>query len=702
MTSQWIWVDHAERHNTWARFRKRFNAAAGPVRVRVAVDSKYWLWLNGQPIVREGGLKRGPTVRDTYVDTVELPLAEGENTLAILAWHWGGVTAGHNDSGRGGLFVDGPGIASDATWRASIHPAFGPSERPLFNNVTVLPEYPVNFDARRDEPDWMQPAFDDSGWAAAIEAGAPPCEPWGQLVDRPIPLWRDSKIKPYEWVHNYVGKLPANLQVYPCFRIDAPAGETIHINIERDKKTTTYTTRAGVQEFEVPAWGNGHYVTYTIPPAVKVLQLGYCESGYGCDFAGQFECDDEALNTLWRKAARTTYVCMRDTYMDCPDRERQPWPNDAVPMMEQACYAYDRRADALFGKMIREFVDWRTADGILWGPVPNGRFRGSYREIVGVTLSMICGWWHYYLYSGDEATIRYAYPHARVYLLKHFHVDPVELVQHRGPDKVEWGTGTQNWYDWGDHQDWRLLDNTWLALALDNLQRIAEALGDKQGHAALAARWQTIKDGFDRVFWRGDHYASPGYSGEPDERGHALAVHASLVPWARREQVAKVLIEQNHASITAEKFVTASLLFYGYVDEAIARLKRRFAKEITSPYSTLPETWGEESNHGWSGWPLTLLARDIVGLAPTAPGWAKLAVTPRLGHLRRATCSIETPRGRGAVELIREETGGTMKLATPVLAWVQWGTWALEVAGRRSAPGEGLELPAGEWEVRAV
>src|SRR5262245_25960479 len=122
MTAQWIWADDAVLGNAWVRFRKRFNASAGPVTARVAVDSKYWLWLNGRLIVREGGLKRGPTRHDTYVDTVELPLAEGENTLAILAWYWGGVTAGHNDSGRGGLFVDGSRIASDRSWQASVHP----------------------------------------------------------------------------------------------------------------------------------------------------------------------------------------------------------------------------------------------------------------------------------------------------------------------------------------------------------------------------------------------------------------------------------------------------------------------------------------------------------------------------------------------------------------------------------------------------
>ncbi|MFR7465122.1 MAG: hypothetical protein ACLUVG_09725 [Phocaeicola vulgatus] len=28
---------------------------------------------------------------------------------------------------------------------------------------------------------------------------------------------------------------------------------------------------------------------------------------------------------MWEKSQRTLYITMRDTYMDCPDRERAQW-----------------------------------------------------------------------------------------------------------------------------------------------------------------------------------------------------------------------------------------------------------------------------------------------------------------------------------------------------------------------------------------
>ena len=48
---------------------------------QIAVDSKYWLWINGQLAVFEGGVKRGPTPKDTYYDEVDLApfLQKGKN-----------------------------------------------------------------------------------------------------------------------------------------------------------------------------------------------------------------------------------------------------------------------------------------------------------------------------------------------------------------------------------------------------------------------------------------------------------------------------------------------------------------------------------------------------------------------------------------------------------------------------------------------
>ena len=58
--------------NQWIAFRKdvRLDAVPASAPARIAVDSKYWLWVNGRLVVFEGGLKRGPNPTDGWFDTV--------------------------------------------------------------------------------------------------------------------------------------------------------------------------------------------------------------------------------------------------------------------------------------------------------------------------------------------------------------------------------------------------------------------------------------------------------------------------------------------------------------------------------------------------------------------------------------------------------------------------------------------------------
>lgn len=45
------------------------------------------------------------------------------------------------------------------------------------------------------------------------------------------------------------------------------------------------------------------------------------------------------MNELWKRSVRTLYITMRDSYMDCPDRERAQWWGDEVNELGEAFYA---------------------------------------------------------------------------------------------------------------------------------------------------------------------------------------------------------------------------------------------------------------------------------------------------------------------------------------------------------------------------
>ena len=143
-TAQWITAGDTTVNdvNTWLMFRK---------------DSKYWLWVNGQMVVFEGGLKRGPNPEDTYCDEVDLTpfLKKGKNQVAVLVWYFGKHGYSHKSSGQSGLFFDAPsiGLHSDKTWLSMKHPAYSiaTGEQPNFR----LPESSLCYDMRKDPGSWQ-------------------------------------------------------------------------------------------------------------------------------------------------------------------------------------------------------------------------------------------------------------------------------------------------------------------------------------------------------------------------------------------------------------------------------------------------------------------------------------------------------------------------------------------------------------------
>lgn len=57
----WISVDSTlQLNNQWICFRKEINIESKVKKAPmiIAVDSKYWLWINGELVIFEGGLKK--------------------------------------------------------------------------------------------------------------------------------------------------------------------------------------------------------------------------------------------------------------------------------------------------------------------------------------------------------------------------------------------------------------------------------------------------------------------------------------------------------------------------------------------------------------------------------------------------------------------------------------------------------------------
>jgi hypothetical protein len=684
-----LWIAAVDRSwqrspaNTWLCYRKTFAVLKAPLRapIRIAADTKYRLWVNGSLVISEGGLKRGPNPYDTYYDIVDIApyVRSGDNVIAVLLWHFGRDGFSHADSGKAGLIVDGGAggldLDSDATWKARQHPAYYTPSGPSPNYR--LAESNVGFDARRDPGNWTSPGYDDSSWEAAKEMGRPPCSPWGNLVERPIPQFRFGQMQEYTKTDTLQkgdrdivrSLLPYNAQVTPYMRIRARAGERIEIKTDdytgggARNVRAEYITRDGVQEYETPGWMNGHVVLYSFPRGTEVLALGYRESGYAADFAGSFECDDPFCDLLWTKARRTLYLCMRDNYMDCPDRERAQWWNAGIDI-NQAFYCLDRASDLLARKAIYELIDWQHADGSLYSPIPSGNWD------IELPMPMLAsvgesGFWTYYMYTGDKNTLEHVYPGVMRYL---------DLWKTENGLAVGRNVGW-NWGDWGNNIDMPVLTNAWYYLALRGALRISQTLEREADARSISIRMAAFEKRFDAAFWNGSAYRSRAYTGDTDDRANALAVVAGLVPPERFGAVRGILTSEFHASTFMEKYVLEALYMMGYDDDALERMKSRFIAMVDSPLTTLWEGWeiGSETygggtvNHAWSGGGLTLLSRYAAGVYPSLPGYDEFHVMPHEGSLSRITATVPSPKGMISVSIRKSDDSYSLGLVVPPL-----------------------------------
>lgn len=674
--------ENQNESNSWLDFIKTFEIDKVPSEViaSIACDSKYWMWINGELAVFEGQLKRGPTPDDTYYDKVDISsyLKLGENKIAILVWYFGKDGFSHNSSGQAGLVFQckAIGIESDDKWLGRVNRAFEHTTRPYPNYR--LSESNIRFDARNGSFDWIEPDSENRGFRKVKILGNAESEPWNNLVERPIPLWKDFGLLKYENTvslpyiskgDTLICKLPYNAHITPFFKIKSESGKVVEIQTDHyygggpPNVRAEYVTSSGIQEYESLGWMNGHHVQYYFPEGIEILELKYRETGYDTDFTGKFSCNDPFYNNLWEKALRTLYVTMRDTYMDCPDRERAQWWGDLVNESGEAFNALSPSSAYLIKKGMLELINWQREDGTLFSPIP-----GMYNsELPGQMLASIgyYGFWNYYLNTGDEETIEKVYDRVKRYL-DVWELDESGILKHR--------EGDWYWGDWGTNIDKQGLFNAWYYLALKGYKNMSEILGKDTEVKRIERKMVDFKKAFNQQLWNGEEYRSAGYTGETDDRTQALAVVAGLADSEKYPEIYRILQSQYYASPYMEKYVIEALFLMGYEEFGLKRLKDRFFTMVNDiELTTLYEGWGIETegygggtvNHAWSGGGLTILSQYVCGVFPVEPAWKTIRIKPQLGNLTYASTENLTVNGKFAVEVSKNKNEYSISATIP-------------------------------------
>ena len=651
--AKWIWHnEEISSKNAWLCFNKKVHSDSIPCELtaRIAAENKYWLYINGECIVREGGLKRGPTPTGIYFDEIDISkhFVKGENLISVLVWYWGNEASySSTDAGQGGLLFEAENenisILSDRSWSVIRHPSFKEDTGKLQPNYR-LPESNVYYDAREEFSAWNKTDYDFSDWKNATEyaSGGKGC--WGETYSRDIPMFKDFGLKDYENSKDFEGasflikkkitlKVPYNAQITPYLEVEAKAGKKIVITTENTYTGSihsTYVTTNGVQAFESPAWFNGELITYEIPSGVKIISLKYRESGYNTQFCGSFNCDNDGLNTLWQKSLRTLYVTMRDNFMDCPDRERAQWWGDVTNEMMLTVYSLAPSSYQLYRKGVStllSYIDHETK--VLQTVVP---IKNDYFELPCQQLAGVCGFLTYYMYTGDKEFIKSVYSAAKDY---------VNLWKISGKGLVEHRSGSWDWQDWGEKIDVPTIENAWYYYALSSVKKMAEILDDRNTANEFDSRMKSLYTAY-QTLWTGKGYRN-AENNDYDDRGNAVAVLSGLCPEENYERIKDILFNVRNSSPYMEYYVLESLCATGEYSLAEKRACERYAEMIAEDYTTLWENWIKKdgtSNHAWSGGPLVIMSKHIAGIRPLKAGYEEIEIRPQYDLHKTISCTV--------------------------------------------------------------
>ncbi len=142
---------------------------------------------------------------------------------------------------------------------------------------------------------------------------------------------------------------------------DATHGGNINNNVDR------LTLRSGLNSWEsminLRAFRYADLLFFNLREPVVIEEISAGEIIYPVEKRGRFQCSDPVWNRIWEASCRTASLCMSDTFMDNPSRERQQYGGDG---RIQARYAWDYFGDErLTRQFLRQYGQGIRADGAI-------------------------------------------------------------------------------------------------------------------------------------------------------------------------------------------------------------------------------------------------------------------------------------------------------------------------------------------------
>lgn len=505
-----------------------------------------------------------------------------------------------------------------------------------------------------------------------------------------------------------------------CFTLDAAGGEEIEIAVNEqlpgeweeggptidaritrrevlglDAHVTRYTARPGLQNFERFEWQAVKWLQISIrnaPNGITLSKLGLMQTHYPVEEIGEFTCSDPMLTQLWSTGAYTLKLCMHDGWEDCPSREQRQWLGDATVENLVGHVAFGPSVIPLNAKYLKDAAASQRTDGLTQMFAP-GNHGGNGLLIPDWTLQWILNAREHLRWAGDLETIEAIYPSIQKALAWfEAQINDHGLIA----DMPYW-----HFIDWsgvGRHGE-ALPLNAQLAGCFDASADMADALQMSREASRYRASAIAICESLNNRHWdeaRGIYVdcvdpltafqelrvsqhgnaAMILWGGAPENRWRRMIERVSDP--ARLTFTAAPPIAPQGETLDPQEGVVLANTFYshfvqcafikaGRADLVLDLIRNRYGPMLHKGATTLWESFAPTASlcHGFSATPTYQLVTGLLGLQPSADGFASVRIAPLPTDLSHVECRIGTVVGELTARLDRNDQGWTMKASLP-------------------------------------
>jgi hypothetical protein len=473
---------------------------------------------------------------------------------------------------------------------------------------------------------------------------------------------------------------------YASFTLEGSANAQMWLDFEeiagKSHSRFAYTLREGRQSFQAMGLKGFQYLRVTLAglsAPVKLLDVHCVFSSYPVAYEGLFRCSNKTLNRIWDACRWTAQLCMQDYFLDSPvHQEPSACPGD---YMIESLINYYAFGDAHLPRqdILKVMRNIRQGKGAI--------FHTSY-SLLWVQMLM-----DYRLYTGDDSLVREAADTVFM-LLERFE-------GYRGEEGLVSLAPNYMFMDWVEaaganlHHPPRSMGMGYMTAfyykALLNGAQAAELVGREELARTYRGRAEAAREAFNRLLWSDEKglyrdglaldppvAPSQWLPGDPEgetysQHTNSLAVLYGLAP-AGRQQALMERVLRDGALIRCQPYFMHFLLeatahsgLFGAcgLDQIL-----RWQGLLEEHASSLKEIWGDggfdcDYSHAWSGTPGYQLPSKVLGVAPEAPGFARIAIRPMLGALQWASGRVPTPLGIVAVAWRRRQDALELRVEIP-------------------------------------